>query len=93
MNVKRFTARTTRDALALVRQAFGEDAVVMSTRPCADGVEVLAMAPESVLQIERLGASAERVQAPALPAAPPARVAAPVLDRRVEPTFDDAPGA
>jgi flagellar biosynthesis protein FlhF len=93
MNVKRFTARTTRDALALVRQAFGEDAVVMSTRPCAEGVEVLAMAPESVLQIERLGASAERVQAPALPAAPPARAAAPGLDRRVEPTFDDAPGA
>jgi flagellar biosynthesis protein FlhF len=93
MNVKRFTARTTRDALALVRQAFGEDAVVMSTRPCAEGVEVLAMAPDSVLQIERLGASAERVQAPALPAAPPARAAAPGLDRRVEPTFDDAPGA
>jgi len=48
MNVKRFTARTSRDALALVRQAFGQDAVVVSTKPCAEGVEVLAMAPESV---------------------------------------------
>ena len=38
MNVKRFTARTSREALALVRQAFGDDAVVMSTRPCAEGV-------------------------------------------------------
>ena len=28
MNVKRFTARTSREAFALVRQAFGEDAVV-----------------------------------------------------------------
>ncbi len=28
MNVKRFTARTSRDALILVRQALGEDAVV-----------------------------------------------------------------
>ena len=92
MNVKRFTARTTRDALALVRQAFGEDAVVMSTRPCADGVEVLAMAPESMLQIERVGASAELVQAPA-PAAAPARAAAPAVDRRVEPTFDAPYGA
>ena len=27
MNVKRFSARTSRDALNLVRQAFGEDAV------------------------------------------------------------------
>jgi flagellar biosynthesis protein FlhF len=56
MNVKRFTARTSRDALALVRQAFGDDAVVMSTRPCAEGVEVLAMAPESIQQLERVRA-------------------------------------
>ena len=59
MNVKRFTARTSRDALALVRQAFGDDAVVMSTRPCAEGVEVLAMAPESVQQLERVGVPSE----------------------------------
>ena len=59
MNVKRFTARTSRDALALVRQAFGDDAVVMSTRPCAEGVEVLAMAPESVQQLERVGLNAQ----------------------------------
>ena len=32
MNVKRFTAKTPREALALVRQAFGADAVVLSTR-------------------------------------------------------------
>ena len=66
MNLKRFTARTSRDALAPVRQAFGDDAVVMSTRPCAEGVEVLAMAPESVLQLERVSASAE----PARPVVP-----------------------
>ncbi|MDQ6680545.1 MAG: flagellar biosynthesis protein FlhF, partial [Pseudomonadota bacterium] len=48
MNVRRFTARTSRDALALVRQAFGDDAVVLSTKPSAGGVEVLAMAPENV---------------------------------------------
>ncbi len=71
MNVKRFTARTSRDALTLVRQAFGEDAVVLSTKPCSEGVEVLAMAPESIQQIERLSASS-------MPAAQaPARVAAP----------------
>ncbi len=65
MNLKRFTARTSRDALALVRQAFGDDAVVMSTRPCAEGVEVLAMAPESVLQLEKVSATAEPARAPA----------------------------
>jgi flagellar biosynthesis protein FlhF len=58
MNVKRFTARTPREALALVRQAFGADAVVLSTRPSTEGVEVLAMAPESLSQIEQVRSSA-----------------------------------
>ena len=75
MNVKRFAARTAREALALVRQTFGDDAVVMSTRPCAEGVEVLAMAPESVLQLERVGGAEtpppEREPAPAARAAEP----------------------
>lgn len=63
-NVKRFTARTSREALALVRQAFGEDAVVLSTRPSdGGGVEVLAMAPEGIGQIEKVAASAPLVRA------------------------------
>ena len=87
MNLKRFTARTSREALALVKQAFGEDAVVMSTKPCADGVEVLAMAPESLQQLERMGAHAEAIQAPRLPLAQPqqpagARAAAPTSPLR-----------
>jgi len=72
MNVKRFTARTSRDALTLVRQAFGEDAVVLSTKPCPEGVEVLAMAPESVQQIERLSASSIAARTAAAQSTPPA---------------------
>jgi flagellar biosynthesis protein FlhF len=63
MNVKRFTGRTAREALALVKQAFGDDAVVLSTKPCDEGVEVLAMAPESVRQIERVSAQGSRPSA------------------------------
>jgi flagellar biosynthesis protein FlhF len=63
MNVKRFTGRTSRDALNLVRQALGDDAVVLSTRPCPDGVEVLAMAPDAMQQIEQAAASAPTVRA------------------------------
>ena len=63
MNVKRFTARTSRDALILVRQALGEDAVVLSTKPGIEGVEVLAMAPEGMKQIERLAAKVPTVSA------------------------------
>jgi flagellar biosynthesis protein FlhF len=57
VNVKRFTARTSRDALILVRQALGEDAVVLSTKPSAQGIEVLAMAPEGMRQVDRIGAA------------------------------------
>ncbi|MGY4830003.1 flagellar biosynthesis protein FlhF [Sphaerotilaceae bacterium SBD11-9] len=76
MNVKRFTARTSRDALTLVRQAFGEDAVVLSTKPCPEGVEVLAMAPESVQQIERLSASSIAARSAPHQQQPQARAAA-----------------
>ena len=76
MNVKRFAARTSREALALVRQAFGVDAVVLSTKPCAEGIEVLAMAPDSVAGLERLTATSEeaapRRGSPAQRAAAPA---------------------
>jgi len=57
MNVRRFTARTARDALSMVRLALGGDAVVLSTKPGGDGVEVLAMAPESMRSIEEMAAT------------------------------------
>jgi len=78
MNVKRFAARTSREALALVRQAFGVDAVVLSTKPCAEGIEVLAMAPDSVAGLERLTAEPEAAPAPrrAAPISPRAAAAA-----------------
>jgi flagellar biosynthesis protein FlhF len=75
MNVKRFAARTSREALALVRQAFGVDAVVLSTKPCAEGIEVLAMAPDSVAGLERLTATPD--EAPRRPNAPAQRAASP----------------
>ena len=36
MNVKRFTARNSREALRLVREALGDDAIVLSTKPRRD---------------------------------------------------------
>ena len=86
MNVKRFTARTSREALALVKGAFGADAVVMSTRPCPEGVEVVAMASESVMELERVGAAA----APAAPASP-VQVAATASPRQPSPASWTAP--
>ena len=64
MNVQRFTARTSREAMVLVREALGTDAVLLSTKPCADGVEILAMAPEAIQKIERMTPPAARPAAP-----------------------------
>jgi flagellar biosynthesis protein FlhF len=79
MNVKRFTARTAREALAQVREALGEDAVVLSTKPAADGVEVLALAPDGLARIEQAAAQAP---APRPAAAQPTVVPAPAAPPR-----------
>ena len=43
MNVKRYVARTAKEALRQVRAELGADAVVLRNRPVPDGVEILAM--------------------------------------------------
>lgn len=95
MNVKRFSARTSRDALNLVRQAFGEDAVVLSTRPCAEGVEVMAMAPDGVQQVERVTAEPAAPLMPVLrrPVVPPARAPAAAAERAPADQADAAAAA
>nr|HET7858414.1 flagellar biosynthesis protein FlhF [Caldimonas sp.] len=69
MNVKRFTARTSREALRLVREALGDDAVVVSTKPSAGGVEVVAMPPETIGRLEAMSSEPAAAEpAPALAA-------------------------
>jgi flagellar biosynthesis protein FlhF len=75
MNVKRFTGRNSREAMQKVRLAYGDNAVVLSTKPCAEGVEILAMPPESVAAIERFQDT--RAQQRAAGQAPAQRRAAP----------------
>ncbi len=52
-NVKRFHARTSREAFRMVREALGDDAVILSTQPAGSGVEVLAMTPEAMREVEQ----------------------------------------
>lgn len=42
MNVKRYVGKSTRDALRLLREELGPDALILANRPCAQGVEILA---------------------------------------------------
>jgi flagellar biosynthesis protein FlhF len=43
MNARKFIAASSRDALKLVRVELGEDAVILSNRKVAEGVEIVAM--------------------------------------------------
>ena len=72
MNVKRFTGRTSREAMQKVRQVFGDEAVVLSTKPAAEGgVEIMAMGADGMAAIDRLEAEHhEPQQQPVAPQAP-----------------------
>ncbi|KQX96707.1 flagellar biosynthesis protein FlhF [Massilia sp. Root133] len=76
MNVKKFTAATSREALRKVREALGPDAVILSNRPVDGVVEILALDNDDVASL-------------ASPA-PESEMAAPRPNLRIqEPTFDD----
>lgn len=52
MNIQRFHAPTSRQALAKARMAFGAGTLILSNRPAAGGVEVLASAEELLAGID-----------------------------------------
>ncbi|MCB2020911.1 MAG: flagellar biosynthesis protein FlhF, partial [Burkholderiaceae bacterium] len=94
MNVKRYTARNSRDALKLVREALGVDAVVLSTKPCAEGIEVLAMAQGALDHLARNApgaAATEQVATAAATMTPP--TTPPVTSRTAAPQAASTPEA
>ena len=48
MNVRKFVAGTSRQALHLVRQSLGSEALILSNRPVDGGVEILAVAQDDM---------------------------------------------
>ena len=52
MNIKRFYAPTSREALAKARMAFGEGTLILSNRQTPDGVEVMATAEDTLQGME-----------------------------------------
>lgn len=86
MNVKKFTAPTSREALRKVRESLGPDAVILSNRQSDGGVEILALANDDAASLSS--------PAPHSPMAEPM----PSLDlglphgraeQRMEPRFDN----
>jgi flagellar biosynthesis protein FlhF len=88
MNVKKFTAPTSREALRKVREALGPDAVILSNRQADGVVEILALANDDAASLSAPAPhspmAAPRPQldlspapaAPMLPAQPARRVVA-----------------
>ncbi len=53
MTVKRFVGATARDCLRRAKEELGPDAVIISNRAVGDGIEIVAMSPESLDAISR----------------------------------------
>lgn len=71
MNIQRFIAPTSREAMAKARRQFGDSAVILSTRQTAEGFEVMAAAEESLATLAQTAQSVSKPSAAA--ASAPAR--------------------
>lgn len=85
MNIQRFHAPTAREALAKARMAFGEGTLILSNRPTATGVEVVATAEDSLAALDQSHAAAGK--ATVAPQKPQASSPTPASQTQVE---DDA---
>jgi flagellar biosynthesis protein FlhF len=65
MNIQRFIAPTSREAMAKARRQFGDSAVILSTRQTPEGFEVMAAAEESLASIAQAAPAAAAAAAPA----------------------------
>ena len=74
MNVKRYVGRSTRDAMRLLREELGPDALILANRSCPEGVEILAASADAADTLT-LGAALQPMAAE-IPARVPARAEA-----------------
>lgn len=68
MSVRRFVAASSREAMRQVRELLGEDALILSSRPVAEGVEILALAEEEQQAVQAAAAVPSAQARPAAPA-------------------------
>jgi flagellar biosynthesis protein FlhF len=58
MNIQRFTAATSREALAKARATFGDGTLILSNRPTENGVEVVATTEDSLAVLDQSASNA-----------------------------------
>ncbi|WP_423378033.1 flagellar biosynthesis protein FlhF [Burkholderia sp. LMG 32019] len=82
MNIRKFTGATSRDALRLVREALGADAVVLSNRTLDDGsVEIVALADSDLAAVTPPAAARARIAAPRVLESVPAAAVPGIVSR------------
>ncbi|MBN3772381.1 flagellar biosynthesis protein FlhF, partial [Burkholderia sp. Se-20378] len=82
MNIRKFTGATSRDALRLVREALGADAVVLSNRTLDDGsVEIVALADSDLAAVAPPAVARPRIAAPRMPESVPAAAVPGIVSR------------
>lgn len=82
MNIRKFTGATSRDALRLVREALGADAVVLSNRTLDDGsVEIVALADSDLAAVTPPPAARPRMLASRTPESVPAAAVPGIVSR------------
>lgn len=86
MNIQRFSAPTSREALAKARLTFGDGTLILSNRATASGVEVVATAENTLAALDRSESFANRGKAQAVSARP----VAPNVPHAKNPVADDA---
>lgn len=77
MNVKKFTATTSREALRKVRDALGSDAVILSNRSVDGQTEILALAPEDMVALAEPAVEKPAISESTLAALAPKRMEMP----------------
>ncbi len=79
MNIQKFTAQTSREALAKARMAFGDGTLILSNRATPTGIEVIATGEDTLAELDQADAARQgtrtsqqgpTVQRKMLPAAP-----------------------
>lgn len=67
MNIQRFLAPTSREALAKARLAFGDGTLILSNRPTTGGVEVVATAEDALASLDHASVPLARAKVSAMP--------------------------
>lgn len=88
MNIRKFVAATTRQALKEIRDELGDEAVILSNRQTSDGVEMLASVSTEMMRWAE-GETPRKVEAKVASPVPPAAAPIPPVQAANEHILDE----